>query len=297
MNDPGYVKSIALGILQGITEFLPVSSSAHLALAQRWLALDPNSPALLLFDVLAHIGTLVAVAIVFRAAIGRLVRGVIRDTLAPSNDTTGAAGSETTARESGRAPVARRVSLRIVVLTMAASIPTAVVGLQFKDTFESAFDRPQWIGVCLLITGGLLAALAMVPRGRRGWRRFGWWRAGLVGLAQAGAILPGISRSGVTICVASYLGLRRRWAVEFSFLIAAPAILGGTILKVRDTLALPAEQLETIPWGPLIVGAVASLMVGVVALRLLLVAVRRAKLHYFALYCWALGVFVLTTLP
>jgi len=115
----------------------------------------------------------------------------------------------------------------------------------------------------------------------------------LVGLAQALAILPGISRSGSTICVASYFGWRRRWAAEFSFLIAVPAIVGGTVFKVTDTLALPAEQFARIPWGPVVVGGVVSLVVGVLALKLLLRAVRRAKLHYFALYCWAMGVVVL----
>jgi len=183
--------------------------------------------------------------------------------------------------------------MRILWLAIIACIPTAVIGLTFKDTFESAFGRPAWIGVCLIVTGFMLAILSRVPRGRRGWRKFSWWQAALVGIAQAGAILPGISRSGATICMASYLGVRRRWAAEFSFLIAAPAIIGGTLLKLRDTMTLPPEHTTAIPWGPLLIGSFVSLVVGVMALKLLLSAVRRAKLHYFAFYCWALGIFVL----
>jgi len=114
-----------------------------------------------------------------------------------------------------------------------------------------------------------------------------------VGLAQSAAILPGISRSGATICMASYLGLRRRWTAEFSFLIAAPAILGGTLLKVRDTFELPPDVLGAIPLGPVIAGSLVSLVVGVIALMLLLGAVRRAKLHYFSVYCVILGALVI----
>jgi undecaprenyl-diphosphatase len=296
VNTLGYVDSLVLGVLQGITEFLPISSSAHLALVQRWLALDPDSPALLLFDVLVHIGTLVATFIVFRKPIARFVRSAAGD-LASPRPSYGKGGGRSADPEKNppRSPLAKGggSAMRILILAIVACVPTGVIGVAFKDTFESAFGHPKWIGLCLLVTGAMLAGLAITPRGRRGWRRFGWFRAALVGLAQGLAILPGISRSGSTICVASYCGLRRRWAAQFSFLIAAPAILGATILKLRDTLALPPAQWESIPWGPLLVGSLASLIVGVLALRLLLVAVRRAKLHYFAPYCWALALIVL----
>lgn len=284
MNELGYLDSILLGVLQGLTEFLPISSSAHLALTQRWFGLDPDTPALLLFDVLVHIGTLIAVLIVFRRPIARFAQAVVRNL------------QNTPSTRPPQPHLARgKAASRILWLTVVASVPTAVIGLAFKDMFESAFDKPIWIGICLLITGFMLAGLAWLPRGRRGWRDFRWWQAALVGVAQAGAILPGISRSGATISAASYLGLRRRWAAEFSFLIAAPAIVGGTLLKLGDTLALPSEQFDVIPWGPLVLGSLASLVVGVMALELLLAAVRRAKLHYFAPYCWALGLIVLLT--
>ncbi len=280
MSELGHAKAVLLGALQGLTEFLPISSSGHLALAQRWLHLDPASTQMLLFDVLVHCGTLLAVLIVFAKPAGRFCHRLLG--------------------ESGRSWPGKRYAWRIVLLAVAANAVTAVIGLAFKDRFEAAFDRPIWIGACLLITGALLAALRWreIPisrrwRPRRGWKDFRWWQAGLVGTAQAFAILPGISRSGATICVAGYCGLRRRWAAQFSFLIAVPAICGATILKVRDTLELPSEQLGEVPWSPAIVGSVVSLVVGVLALKLLLDAVQRAKLHYFAPYCWILGAFVL----
>ena len=273
MNEFNYLTAMLLGAIQGLTEFLPISSSGHLALTQRWLNLDPDSIQMLLFDVLAHLGTLIAVVIVFVTPARRFANRLIR--------------------ESSRSWSARRFGWRIAVLAIAATIPTAVIGLSFKQTFEAAFDKPVWIGICLLTTGGLLAVLAKLRRGRRGWKEFHWWEAALVGAAQALAILPGISRSGSTICVASYFGWRRRWAAEFSFLIAVPAIVGGTLLKIKDTLDLPGEELAAVALGPVIVGSILSLVVGVFALKILLHTVRRAKLHYFALYCWVAGALAL----
>jgi undecaprenyl-diphosphatase len=155
--------------------------------------------------------------------------------------------------------------------------------------FERAFGEPVWIGVALLITGGLLILTVGVRRPSRGWTQFHWWHAALVGVAQGFAIMPGISRSGATICTALYCGLRRRWAAQFSFLIAAPAILGATAITARSAFDLPAQRLEAVAWGPVVVGSVVSAAVGVAALSILLTAVQRAKLHYFAWYCWLLG--------
>ncbi len=272
MSELDYLQAVVLGAVQGLTEFLPVSSSGHLAITQRYLALAPEGATMLLFDVLAHLATLVAVGIVFAKPIGRFIRRLSAET-------------------SGSWP-RPRYAWRIVMLAVAASVPTGVIGLTLQDKFEEAFGEPRLIGVCLIVTGIMLALLAVVPRGRRGWKRFAWWQAVVVGLAQSAAILPGISRSGATICMASYLGLRRRWAAEFSFLIAAPAILGGTLLKVRDTLSLPTEVVSAIPLGAVIVGSLVSLVVGVFALMVLLSAIRRAKLHYFSVYCLVLGALV-----
>lgn len=273
MSELDYLKAVVLGVVQGLTEFLPVSSSGHLALCQRWMGLEPGGTELLLFDILAHLGTLLAVGIVFMAPALKFIRRL--------------------AREASGTGVGRPFAWRVAGLAIAATIPTGIIGLTFKDSLEAAFDRPAWIGAGLLLTGGCLAMLGIVKRGRRGWRQVAIAQAVLIGVAQGLAIMPGISRSGMTICVASYIGLRRRWAAQFSFLIAAPTIAGAAILKLRETLALPEAELRAVHIGPVILGSLVSLIVGVFALRLLLGAVRRARLHYFAVYCWLLGAAVL----
>lgn len=275
MSDLSYLVATLLGALQGLTEFLPISSSGHLALVQRWVALDADSPPMLLFDVCVHVGTVISVCIVFfRPGTRFLLR---------------------LSREMASSWAGPRYAWRIVWLMVAASVPTAIIGLTFQEQFEAAFANAGLIGTCLFVTGGLLSVLFFLGRGRRGWKQFEWWEAFLIGAAQGLAILPGISRSGSTICMASYCGWRRVWAAQFSFLIAMPAILGGTLIKLKDTLALPAESLRGIPWGPIAAGTIVSTIVGVLALTLLLSAVRRAKLHYFAPYCWVIGIFVLMT--
>jgi undecaprenyl-diphosphatase len=261
-------------VVQGLTEFLPVSSSAHLAITQRWYALAPECLPMHVFDGLVHIGTTIAVFIVFARPLRRYGHRMIGEL---SSSWTG-----------------KRYALRILLLGVMATIPTGVIGLGFKKTFERAFGEPVWIGVGLLVTGVLLAGTAGVGRGKRGWKDFSWWRAVLVGTAQGIAIWPGVSRSGSTICAATFCGLRRRWAAEFSFFIAIPAILGATALKLREALAMSAENAVPIAWGPTLLGAAISLVVGVLSLRLLLGVVRRAKLHYFAYYCWVVGLLVVT---
>ncbi|MDO8629798.1 MAG: undecaprenyl-diphosphate phosphatase, partial [Phycisphaerales bacterium] len=211
-----YLEALVLGVIQGLTEFLPVSSSAHLAFAQRWMGLQADSPSMFMFDGLSHVGTLVSVAVVFRESIGRFAAQFIR---------------ECSAHWTGR-----RNAWRIALLGMVASVPTAVIGLGFKEQLEADFGRPRWIGAELALTGVLLAITVFLPRGRRSLKKFTWWQAALVGTAQGIAIVPGISRSGATICTASFFGLRRRWAAEFSFFIAFPAILGATAIQFKDVL-------------------------------------------------------------
>jgi len=243
-----------LGLLQGITEFLPVSSSGHLVLAQAlWGLGEPD----LLFDVVVHVGTLLAVAVVFRSELWSLWRGLM-----------------------GRDPAGRRL-LGLVIL---GSIPTAMIGLAAKDWFESLFASPAAVGLALLATGGLLMVTRWAPAGRRGLEQMGWGRAVLVGLAQGLAITPGLSRSGTTIAVGLLLGLERRLAARFSFVLSVPAIVGALVLELAD---LPAGR--EVALGPLVAGGVVAAVSGYLALRLLLSLVQHGRLHWFAWYCWALG--------
>lgn len=270
MNEISYLHAILLGIVQGLTEFLPISSSGHLALAQMLFGLDPDSQFMIAFDVAVHLGTVVAIAIVFFAPFVRLLRGLL---------------TEFSGSFSGE-----RHSWRIVGLGVAASIPTAIIGVVFKDDLEAAFAKPVWIGIALLVTGTLLWITGKLPRPRRGWRRFGVLRAIIVGIGQGLAIMPGISRSGTTIAVALMLGIRRKWAGQFSFFIAVPAICGAAVLKAKDIMEHSADAMTQVLTGPLLAGTLAATITGYFALRILLTAVQRARLHYFSYYCWLIGV-------
>ncbi len=262
-------KAIILGILQALTEFLPVSSSGHLALMQHWLELDPDSPEMLLFDVCVHVGTLVAVLLVFFQPIRIYARTLLSEVRGTR--------------------VGRPFAVRLAVMAALATAATAAVGLPFKDEFKAMFARPRVVAACLILTGSLLLATAITRRGRRGWRRLTWWGGLAVGVAQGLALLPGLSRSGSTICMATFFGLNRRWAAQFSFLIAAPAIAGAALFEFLDVWRLEPSELAAISWLAIAVGTLISVALGYVALKLLLVVVRRARLHYFAWYCWALA--------
>jgi len=279
-----YAQAILLGIIQGLTEFLPVSSSGHLAIVQHWMRLDAESPPMILFDVATHIGTLLAVVLVFWTTFLRYFRRLMGELRTPTPLPN---------PNRSRPWFVRNAAWRVLILGIVASVPTGVIGLRFKPQLKAAFGNPVAIGVALLLTGVLLFVSGKVPRPRTPWRRFGLLGALLVGLAQGLAITPGVSRSGATICTALLCGLKRRWAAEFSFFIAFPAICAAALSEIKDALELPGEQLDAIPVGPIVIGSVVAAVVGYVALRMLLVAVRRAKLMYFSYYVWALGLLVI----
>ncbi len=277
-------QAVVLGVIQGLTEFLPVSSSGHLALVQHWMRLPAESTEMLLFDVATHLGTLLAVVVVFArtflAYFARLIRELRSDGPPPNP-------------RSRRSWFVRKAAWRVAILGMIACVPTGVIGLGFQDQFKAAFGSPTAIGIALLVTGVLLFASSKVPRPRKSWRQFGVLGALAVGVAQGLAITPGISRSGATICTALLCGLKRQWAAEFSFLIAFPAICAAAAKEFKDVLELPADQLAGIPALPIAVGSLVATVVGYFALKGLLAAVRGAKLVYFSYYVWALGVLVI----
>lgn len=264
-----YLEGIILGVVQGLTEFLPISSSAHLAVAQSVLRLDPASLSMHVFDGVTHVGTVLAVFYVFASSFRQYTSRLI---------------AELHSNWSGR-----RYAVRFMFLGIMASVPTALIGIGFKTYFEESFGKPIEVGVGLMITGALLIATSLAPRGRKGWREFSWIHAVLIGVAQGISISPGISRSGATICTATLCGIRRRWAAEFSFFIAIPAILGATALKLREVFVEHGPAAQALSWGPTLVGGVVAFVLGALSLKLLLRVVRRAKLHHFAWYCLAVG--------
>jgi len=268
-------KATILGAVQGLTEFLPVSSSGHLVLFEKFFGFNPEEPGMLLFDLATHVGTVAAIFIVFRKSIAAFFKNL------------------TVSSKYGTSAIdiyKKSPSVHLLVLAVVATVVTAVLGILFKDYFISARGNLTIVASMWIITGTLLLITDWRKKTRLGLRRFGILAAILVGLAQAAAIMPGISRSGATICVAILIGLHRRWAVEFSFLIAIPAILGATAVQLaRDFGEIGST---TLALSSVLAGSAAAALVGILALRLLIKASRAASLKFFAFYCYILAAFV-----
>jgi len=246
-------EAVLLGIVQGITEFLPISSDGHLVIAQTLLGANAEG---LLFEIAVHVGTLLAILVFYRARVLELLRGVL--------------GRETNAfRYTGKLAL--------------ATLPAVIVGLFFKDAVEAIFDAPWTAGAGLLVTGAFLfttratqaSAHAVEP---------GWAAALCIGCAQALAIAPGISRSGTTLAVSLAFGVAPLAAAEFSFLLGIIAITGAAVLMLPDAIGAPADTLR-----PLWVAALVAAFSGLAALGLLVRLLRARRFHWFAGYTWAAG--------
>ena len=270
---PDWLQAALLGLVQGLTEFLPVSSSGHLVLFQQWLGDDFFAlEQAVLFDLVLHVGTLLPVLWYYRADIGRIVRSW---TGGGDEPTEGGAWAWL------RADADRWLAFLVVVGT----IPTGLIGVGLKDVFESLFHGVQPVAIALLITGALLLATRWRSGGEGSALTIGVGAALLIGFAQGLAITPGISRSGTTIAVALFLGFERSLAARYSFLLSIPAILGAVVLLGRDGVTLTGASLTALG-----VGFVTAMLVGYGALVLLVALVKRGGLHRFTWYLWPLGV-------
>jgi len=250
--------ALLLGLLQGLTEFLPVSSSGHLALAQM-LVPGFHQPGVL-FDAMLHVGT--ASAVVW------FERRQILDWI----------GSQ----------VGRRMAVLLIVGTAA----TAVVGLLLRDVAEAAFVKPMWVGVFLLVTGLVVGATRFLAGGERDETDTTWKQATVVGLLQGAAVFPGLSRSGATIAAGLGVGLQRSWAARFSFLLGVPAIAGVTAVElVSQRQALAGHSIDF--FIACAIGMVAAGVSGYVALKIVLRTVSSQVFHRFAWYCVPLGLVVI----
>ena len=250
-----YFDAVILGLVQGLTEFLPVSSSGHLVIAQTFLAVP--SPGVFL-EVVLHVATLLSVVVVYRSKLTQLLVGTVR-------------------RD--------RDALRYVGLLILATLPVVVIGLLFRDAIESAFDTPYVTGFMLLVTGFILYSTSWGLREQPDDEPAPRHALGM-GVAQCFALLPGISRSGSSIAAGLWLGLKGERAAEFSFLMSIPAIAGAAILQIPEVGSATID-------GPLITGFVVSLLAGIAAIKSLVWLVRRQGFHHFAWYVWAMGLFFL----
>ena len=269
------LSSILLGLIQGLAEFLPISSSGHLAIAEHFLgqAGVPATPDF--FDVLLHLGTLVAVFVAYwkdiREMIVELIDGV-RDLAHGTTPTP--------------MPPARRLILLIIV----ATVPLFAV-LPIKDWIEGLSGNIYFVAGALIVTGFLLFASDRVKKGRKAERSARLLDVFLVGVAQAIATCPGISRSGTTITAGCLVGLDRKFAVRYSFLMSIPAVLGANLLTLKDAIAEKSIVVSEIP--VYLVGVAAAAVVGYLCIRLLKMIADKGRFGWFAYYCWAAGAVVL----
>ncbi len=265
-----WIEAVVLGIVQGLAEFLPVSSSGHLVLLQHLFGLTEPE---LLFDICLHVGTLVAVVAVFYKDIAALL---------------GTLGRVPALLRSSGGPAALfrdHPEVRLMVMIVAGSIPTAVIGLLLSRIAERLFGTIWLVGCALLITGTFLWFTGRCRGKGRTIRRMRLTDALIIGLVQGLAVVPGISRSGATISAALYLGIDRELAGRFSFLLVIPAISGALLL------GLEGETFRTdLPTATILLGSLAAAGVGYAALVVLLKMVRKGQMHRFAPYCWLVGI-------
>lgn len=259
-----------LGVVQGLTEFLPVSSSGHLVILQGLAGVKMPG---VTFEVAVHLGTLLAVIIALWPDVKALA-GARAGPARPGDKRAGPTGSPR----------------GLLVMLAVALVPTGVIGLAGKDFFERLFASPRAAAGALLLTGVVLALTPGLSRGRTPLPGVRARQALAVGTAQGLAIVPGLSRSGMTIAAGLACGLDPDAAARFSFLLSVPAILGAAAADLLDSLGGAAPAL---PAGPLLVGTVTATLTGVVSVRWTLRLVRQGRLRPFAYYCWAVGLLAL----
>ncbi len=266
------IQAIILGIVQGLTEFIPVSSSAHLVLVP-WLLGWPDAG--FLFDTILHWGTLVALIVVFWRDYLKLIAGWFRTI-----------GQRSLADPDGR----------LAWLIILGTIPVVITALFFKDFIESLFTNARAVGFDLLVTAALLAISEQILKRWQQQRTITdirWLDAIFIGCFEALALAPGISRSGSTMAAGLMRGIRRTDAARFSFLLGTPAFLGAPLLQMAD-IATGDVPIESISWLPLLFGFLAAAVVGVIAIRWLLRYLSNHSFYIFSIYCLVVGLITIT---
>ena len=269
-----YLQAVILGLVQGLAEFLPISSSGHLAILENFFGRKEDS--ILFFAVMLHFGTLLSVFVVFWKDIVELFKELILTI----KDIIGHKGLRLDER-----PI-RKLGVMIIV----SCIPTAIIGFAFGDIFEGIYSKPVLIGVMFIITGLLLLAAETWGGGNRNINNLNYRNSIFIGIVQGLAIIPGISRSGSTLFASLLCKLDREFAVKFVFLISIPTILGSFILELPDGLK---EGVTGQMWGPVIVGMLVAFLSGLFAVKVMLKVVANKKLKYFSIYLFVLAAAVI----
>jgi len=241
---------ILLAIVQGLTEFLPVSSDGHLALAEHWLKVSEGIR--LPVTVFLHFGTLLALLFYFRNELAMMFRGVFRGDI------------------EGR---------KLLIWVVITNIPTAIIALALKQVVEQTLGTPKFVAIFLLLTASLLFASEQIAANYKNHQPLDWWKAILIGVAQGLAVFPGLSRSGTTIATGLFCGLKQKQAARFAFVVGIPATLGANLLEAKDIAEIQVETLN------LAFATLVTFVVGLIAIHWTLKAVQMAKLRWFSAYC------------
>ena len=267
------LQAVLLGFIQGITEFLPVSSSGHLCLIQNLFHIDIGTG--VFFDVLLHVGTLIAICVVFSKDVVLLIKeffGMIADLFRKIQD-----------------PYVIVISSsyrKFVLLLIVSTIPTAILGFVARDFVEYASGSLLIVGICLIITAVTLFLADMAADGKKGAKSTTYLNAFEIGMAQGVATMPGISRSGATISACMMCGLKKEFAIKYSFLMSIPAILGAVILELGDVTKADLS-------GKMILNSVVGMavagVVGFFALKIMIAVVKKKKYLVFSIYCFVIG--------
>ena len=265
-----YLESVILGLVQGLAEFLPISSSGHLALLQQFFGIEEDK--VLVFAVLLHVGTLISVFIVYWRDIWELIIELgltIRDLC------------------TGRGlRLQERPVRKLGVMIIVGTIPTGIMGICFNDFFNSLYNSVIPIGVGLIITGFMLVIAERIGHANRGIEQMNYRNALFIGFVQGIAITPGISRSGSTLFGSLLCNLDRRFAVKFVFLLSIPPILGSAVMEAPEAFASGVDMAQM---GPILVGMAVAAVSGLVAIKTMIKIVSNKKLSYFSYYVWVLG--------
>ena len=264
-----HLEALILGIVQGLTEFLPVSSSGHIAVLQDWFNINSDNVSI---TIVAHAGTLIAILFFYKKEFKNIFRNLFKS----------------------RTSILVNPTVRLFSLVFVASIPAGIVGIVFREFFNSLFGNSQYVGIFFLVTAAVLIFSRskseeyepMQTNTEYISHQITYTQAFLIGISQAVAICPGVSRAGLTITTALFLGLKKQNAAFFSFLISIPAIIGATVIELEKLSAIDnAVSLVTLFF--------ASLVFGFVGLWGVVFVLNRGKLHYFAAYLIPLALFIL----
>ncbi|MFU8860905.1 MAG: undecaprenyl-diphosphate phosphatase [Cyclonatronaceae bacterium] len=262
-----FIEAILLGILQGITEFLPVSSSGHLVLAQALLERDIDRS--ITFEIVVHFGTLFSILIIFRERIRLLIITIVRFLTDPRNMAVN---------------WKNEYNVRFVFYVLLSMIPAMLVGFLLKDYVEAAFASPVLTSSMLLVTGLLLYSTRFTTQNDQNVTAM---KGFIIGVSQALAIMPGISRAGTTITTGLFLRLKQTEVADFSFIMLLPVLAGAMLLEIQE---IAGNGIESVAAAELTAAFFASFISGVIALKYLIKLLKGKSLHYFAWYCWFVGI-------